>query len=292
MKDSRIYTLMIMASVFWGASFIAGKLSAPYIPAFTLTFMRFFVATAVLYLVILRTEEKIYKLKKEDIPVFIVTGVVCVLGYHVLFFTALKYTTAINSSIIDASTPLITTFFSIIFLKDKITLTRILGIILSFTGVFLTITGASLKVLKTLSFNYGDIIMLLGVAIWSWYSVLSKKLMQRYTPITLTFYSFLFCTIFLVPFVIYDNPAKFMSHIPYYSYLAVIYMAVFPSVIGYLVQQIAVKHIGPSKTSLFINLVPVFSIILSIVILGESISPTKLFTAALIIAGVYIAQKD
>lgn len=69
-------------------------------------------------------------------------------------------------------------------------------------------------------------------------------------------------------------------------------MSVFPSVIGYLVQQMSIKQIGPSKTSIFINLVPVFSIILSVLILNEALHPIKFLTTTLIITGVYICQKN
>jgi drug/metabolite transporter (DMT)-like permease len=69
-------------------------------------------------------------------------------------------------------------------------------------------------------------------------------------------------------------------------------MSFFPSVIGYLVQQMSIKQIGPSKTSIFINLVPVFSIILSVLILKEALHPIKFLTTTLIITGVYICQKN
>lgn len=292
MTDAKIYLLMVLCTIFWAGAFIAAKLSSPFIPAFTLTFLRFSIATLVLYIIIKIRKQKLHKLTKNDIPVFIVTGLVGMFGYHVLFFSAIKYTTAINSSIIGASNPIITAILSIIFLKDKINIKRVLGMILSFTGVFLTLTNASLDVMKVFSFNRGDILMLFAVIMWASYSVFSKWVMPRYSPMTLTFYSFLFCTIILIPFVVYEMPWKLVGTIPYYSYISVVYMSIFPSVIGYLVQQMSIKQIGPSKTSIFINLVPVFSIILSVLILRETLNPIKLLTAALIIAGVYICQKN
>jgi drug/metabolite transporter (DMT)-like permease len=292
MTDAKIYLLMVLCTIFWAGAFIAAKLSSPFIPAFTLTFLRFSIATLVLYIIIKIRKQKLHKLTKNDIPVFIVTGLVGMFGYHVLFFSAIKYTTAINSSIIGASNPIITAILSIIFLKDKINVKRVLGMILSFTGVFLTLTNASLDVMKVFSFNRGDILMLFAVIMWASYSVFSKWVMPRYSPMTLTFYSFLFCTIILIPFVVYEMPWKLVGTIPYYSYISVVYMSIFPSVIGYLVQQMSIKQIGPSKTSIFINLVPVFSIILSVLILRETLNPIKLLTAALIIAGVYICQKN
>jgi drug/metabolite transporter (DMT)-like permease len=291
-SNAKIYFLMVLCTIFWAGAFIAAKLSSPFIPPFTLTFLRFSVATVILYIIIKCKKESIYKLKKKDIPIFLFTGLVGMFGYHVLFFIAVKHTTAINSSIIGASNPIITTMLSIIFLKDKITYKRIAGIVLSFTGVFLTLTNADLHSMRTFSFNYGDIIMLLAVLMWAAYGVFSKWVMPRYSPMILTFYSFLFCTILTTPFVIYETPWKLLNAIPYYSYIAVLYMSIFPSVIGYLVQQMSIKQIGPSKTSIFINLVPIFSIILSVLILKEILNPVKLLTALLIILGVYICQKN
>lgn len=292
MSNRKIYLLMVLSTLFWAGAFIAGKLSVPFIPAFTLTFLRFFIATIILYFVVKSKDKSNYKLTKKDIPIFLFTGIVGMFGYHVFFFTALKYTTAINSSLIGATNPIITTILCIIFLKDKITFKRVIGIFLSFWGVFLTITNANLSTMHSLSLNKGDLIMLIAVCMWASYSVFSKKVMHKFTPLILTFYSFLFCTVFLIPFVIYERPWMFITKVPYYSFLAVAYMSIFASVIGYLVQQMSIKQIGPSKTSIFINLVPIFSILLSITILKESISTVKIFTTLLIITGVYICQRN
>jgi len=283
---------MVLTSFFWAGAFIAGKLSVPFIPAFTLTFLRFFIATFILYFVVKYKDKSNYKLTKSDFPIFLFTGIIGMFGYHIFFFTALKYTTAINSSLIGATNPIITTILCIIFLKDKITFKRTLGIFLSFSGVFLTITNANLSTIRSLALNKGDLLMLVAVCMWAAYSVFSKKVIHKFSPLILTFYSFLFCTIFLIPFVIYDRPWIFIGQVPYYSFLAVVYMSIFASVIGYLVQQMSIKQIGPSKTSIFINLVPIFSIILSVTILKESMSTIKLLTALLIIIGVYICQKN
>jgi len=283
---------MVLTTFFWAGAFIAGKLSVPFIPTFTLTFIRFFIATIILYFVVKFKDNSQYKLTKKDIPIFLFTGIVGMFGYHVFFFTALKYTTAINSSLIGATNPIITTILCVIFLRDKLTYKRVIGVILSFIGVFLTITNANMATMHNLSLNKGDLLMLVAVCMWSAYGVFSKKVLHKFSPLILTFYSFLFCTVFLIPFVVYEQPWIFINQVPYYSFLAVIYMSIFASVIGYLVQQISIKQIGPSKTSIFINLVPIFSIILSVTILKESLSVVKIFTTLLIITGVYICQKN
>src|SRR5665648_1074100 len=105
-KNRKIYLLMVFAALCWSGAFIAGKLSVPYIPPFTLTFLRFFFATIILY--VIKKKVRIgenYLFKKEDLPVFLFTGIVGMVFYHVFFFSALKYTTAINLSLIHISEP-------------------------------------------------------------------------------------------------------------------------------------------------------------------------------------------
>ena len=291
-SNAKIYFLMVLSCFFWGGAFIATKLSTPYIPTFTLTLYRFTIAAIILYFLILYKEKKVYKLTKKDIPIFLVTGIIGMFGYHVLFFTSLRYTTAINSSLLSASNPIITTLLCISFLKDKVNSKRIIGITLSFIGVLLTISNANLKVFTQLSFNKGDLVMLSAVIVWSCYQVYTKTIIKNYTPMVLIFYSFVFCDIFLIPFVVYENPISFISSIPLSAHLSVIYMGIFPSVVSYVVQQYSIQKLGPSKTSIFINLIPIFSISLSVLILGETFTIIKLFTALLIIAGVYVCQKS
>lgn len=282
---------MICSALFWAGAFIAGKYTVPYISTFTLTFLRFFYATIILFFVMKRMAVD-FKLEKDKLPVYLFTGTVGMFGYHILFFTALKYTTAINSSIIAATNPMMTTLLAIIFLRSKLRGKQLFGILLSFVGVLLTITGADLDVLKHFTFNVGDLWMLAAVAAWAAYGVFSKSKGKGIPPIVLTYYSFLVCTILIIPFVLYEKPWEFLFTIPISAHLAVLYMSIFPSVIGYLVQQMAIKEIGPSKASVFVNLVPVFAIVLAVMILGEALEPVKLVTAALIIAGVTICQRS
>ena len=291
MTNKKIYILMVFCTVFWAGAFIAGKYTVPYIPTFTLTFLRFFFATIILYFVMKRMKAP-FKLEKSHAPIFLFTGTVGMFGYHVLFFSAIKYTTAINSSIISATSPIITVLLAFIFLKNKLTIKQSAGVVISFIGVVLTITGASIDVITSFSINIGDILMLAAVFSWASYGIFSKMKGEGIPSIILTYYSFLVCTIILIPFMIYERPWTFLLYIPIKVYIAVLYMSVFPSVIGYLVQQMAIKQIGPSKATNFVNLVPVFSIILAVIILGETLEPIKLLTAGMIIAGVLICQRN
>lgn len=292
-SKNKVYFLMVIAALVWSGAFIAGKFAVPYIPVFTLTFLRFLIASAVLYPVMKiyskAHQEDSFRFTKKHVPLFLFNGIVGMLGYHVLFFTALKYTSAINSSIIGAMNPIVTTIIAAIVLKQKTPLVQAVGILLSFLGVVLTITGADLSMLASFDFNKGDMFMAAAVICWASYAVMSKSKGADVPPLALTFYSFVFCTIALIPFVLWEQPWR-LGKIPSSAILAVVFMAVFSSVIGYMLQQIAIKEIGASKSSIFVNLVPVFSIVLSVTILGEQLAVIKIFTSLLIIAGVCICQ--
>lgn len=295
MAQKNIYAAMTAAALFWSGAFIAGKFSVPWIPTFTLTFLRFLFAAVALRLAG-KTElfsdegERNFCVKKEHWPVFLFNGIVGMFGYHVFFFLALKSTTAINASIIGAMNPIVTTIFAAVWMKTKIPGRQIFGIILSFAGVLLTLSGGSLEVLQACSFNRGDLLMAAAVLCWAAYGVFSKCRGKGIPPRSLTYYSFVVCTVILIPFVLWEKPWSFMGDIPASAWLAVLYMSLFPSVAGYLIQQIAIKIIGPSRTSVFINLVPIFSMILAVPVLGETLKPVKVLTAGIIIAGVWICQ--
>jgi drug/metabolite transporter (DMT)-like permease len=287
-EKKKIYSLMVTCTLFWAGAFIAGKVGVKEIPPFSLAFFRFLFATAIIFPIMIKYEKKDWKLKKADFPSIIFLGVVGMFGYHVLFFTALKYTTAINSSMIAATNPLITSIIASILIGEMLDQKRLGALLLALTGVFMTITNGQIEVIRTIDFNIGDFIMLGAVVCWAAYSVVSKKVMPKYSPLIITSYSFLVCLVGLIPFVIYEKPMTYLPNVTWKGWASVIYMAVFASVIGYLVQQISIKAIGPSKTMAFINLVPVFSIILSVLILGESITFIKILSATIIITGVYI----
>lgn len=290
-SEKKIYLLMILCTLFWAGAFIAGKIGVQEFPPFSLAFFRFLVATVIIFPIMVKYEEKDWRLKKSDLPNIIALGMIGMFGYHALFFTALKYTTAINSSMIGATNPMITSILASVLIGEKLGLKRLGAILLAFSGVVLTISNGQMEVIRNISFNIGDIIMLIAVVCWAIYSVMSKKVMPRYSPLIITAYSFLICLVALIPFALMEKPMTYLPYVTWKGWISVVYMAVFASVVGYLVQQISIKEIGPSKTMSFINLVPVFSIMLSALILKENVTMIKLISAAIIICGVFLNSK-
>ncbi|UUV17517.1 DMT family transporter [Fusobacteria bacterium ZRK30] len=291
MKELIDKNLMVIATVFFSGAFIAGKFSIAEFPVYSLTFFRFLIAAVVLFLIMWKKGEDL-TLEKTDIPRILLLSLLGMVGYHVFFFTALKYTSSVNTSLIAATNPIMTTIMASLILKERFPKKAVGGILISFLGVAMIVTNGSIDVIKNMNFNVGDIYMLLAVLSFSLYFIVLKGIVGRVAPIKLTSYVFLFCVILLIPMVIYENPMSFLPKTTWTGWSSLIYMSIFASVIAYLIQQVSVKRIGPSKTSLYVNLVPLFSMIMAYFILGEVITLPKVLAGFMIISGVIITLKS
>ena len=286
MGERKTYLMMTFATLCWAGAFIAGKIAMAELPVFTVAFFRFLIATALIFPIMVMREPN-WRIEKKSLPRLLTLGLVGMFGYHALFFTSLKYTTAVSSSMIGATNPLMTSALAAIFLNEAFGIKRMGVLLLAFSGVLLSISGGSIKTIMSFSFNKGDLIMLGAVVCWAAYSILSKRAASFHKPIVLTSYSFLFCTIMLVPFTIMEKPWLILGSTSAGAWISIAYMAIFASCIGYLIQQVAIRRIGPSKTNIFINLVPVFSMGLAVPILNETIGWYNIIGMLMIIMGVY-----
>jgi drug/metabolite transporter (DMT)-like permease len=138
-----------------------------------------------------------------------------------------------------------------------------------------------------MTFNKGDLLMLCGTVSWATYGILIKKYSKDSSPIKLMAYALVVCTLVVAPFAIREIVMYNPLSMPLENYYSIIYMAVFPTVVGYTIQQKAIRDLGPSTAALFINLVPIFSILLSVIILNEKVKPLTYVSGLIIIFAVY-----
>lgn len=279
---------MIVACVFWAGAFIAGKSSIGSFGPWSLTFYRFFFASIILFPVLYMTSRESLKLNREQWKVAVILGFVGMLGYHVFFFTALKYTTASSASMLAATNPIMTAILLAIFYKEKLSWPKLGLLLLALLGVALTITNWHLDTLLDMKRNIGELIMMVAVLCWAGYSILVKKYIHLFKPIVMTAYAFLTCTVMVLPFALYEGLVKDSVAATPTAWLSALYMAFFASVLGYWIQQSSIQKIGPAKTNIFINLVPVFSLVLAYFLLGENIPVTKMISGGMIIVAVVL----
>lgn len=294
MTTRNVYFSMVITALFWSGAFIAGKMATAVFEPLTLTFWRFFLALPFIFLLLKFLEpEGILPVRNQILPL-ILLGIIGTFAYHFFFFLALNYTTAINTSLIGATNPMLTTLLGIVFFGEKITPLRLAGVGLSLFGVFSVITGLDPQVISTLELNQGDIFMILGVLCFSTYSLLSRKFMFKYkiTPLSATAYTFLVCTIVSLSLSLWlENPLEAVRNAPGSVWWEILYMSVFASVLGYYFQLRAIHKIGAPKTAMFINLVPILTMLLAAVILREEVSLFKIACGLVIIFGVFLATR-
>jgi drug/metabolite transporter (DMT)-like permease len=276
--------LMLLTCCFWAGAFIAGKIGLRTASPLALTYTRFLLAVVCLFLyakykgLSLRIEPKAW----WDM---LALGLVGMTGYHLLFFQALRLTTAIKAAMIGATNPLISALLAAVFLGERLSGRRILLIFTALAGVLLTISNWQPALLLRQGPSLGDLLMAAAVLCWASYAILVRRLVRRFDPIVTTFYSFLTCVLILTPFQAVAM-ARHGLAIDAHGWLAILYMGVFPTFIGYLVQQQAIKHLGVSRAALFINLVPVLVMVLAVAVLKEAWMAINLVSAAMIILSV------
>lgn len=293
MSYGKVALLMVLTALFWSGAFIAGKYSAREFPPFALTFFRFFFALPVIFAILYLRQPDSWLPKRNEWKPLVLLGFLGTFLYHVFFFTALRHTTAINASLIGATNPMITTLLTVFFLGEQMSKLRLLGIGLSFFGVVLVVSGGSLDLVRDFALNVGDIWMFTAVCCWASYAVISRRVMQSYSlsPLMLTAYTFLICTVIALPFLLWEDPASYLANTSWGGWLSILYMAIFASVLGYLFQLVAIQHIGAPRAAVFVNLVPVFTIGQAWFFLGEAVTVFKLISAGLIITGVYLTVR-
>jgi drug/metabolite transporter (DMT)-like permease len=286
--------MMVFSSLLTSGAYIAGKLAVVQFPPLALTFYRFLFALPLIFIVLYINQPDSWLPKRHEIPYMVLLGAIGIFAYHALFFSALKHTTAINSSLVAATNPILVALLSFFVLGDHISWPRALGIILSFTGALLTITDGSWRLLINMNFNIGDILMFLAVCIWAVYSVCNCKVMIQFeiSPLKLTAYCFLVGVILSFPFYLSSKPSAYLVHTTPGGWLAVCYLAVCSSVLAYLFYNIAIRKVGAARAAIFANLVPVFTIVQSILFLRESFGWFKCLSTIMIISGVFLATRS
>lgn len=290
-NKSYIYFLLILISLIWAGSFIVVKNAIEEIDPIELGFLRFLVATPIMFL-ILFFRKKSFRLPKKELPSLTILGLTGITLLYFFQYIGISYTNASTSAVLINTNVIFIAILSVFFLNETLPIKRILGIILSFIGVIVVII--SNLPMEIFIFNnvffIGSIFVLLSAFCWAIYTIVGKKLLKKYDALVITSYSFALGTIFYIPLVIPDFFIE-IQRVSINLFSSIIYLAILCSVLGYIGWYYALREIEASKAAVFLNLIPFFAIIMS-VLLGEKITGIFIFGAILIIYGVYVTQKS
>ena len=285
-----ISLLLAFVSLVWAGSFVAVRMSIKEISPVDLGFLRFLVATPFMVLILLLSKKET-RLPAKELLSLSVLGLTGVTLLYIFQFIGIEYTTASTSAVLINTNVIFIVLLSATFLKEKFPLRKSAGIALSFVGVLVVIfaqmTNESIAFSNV--FLIGCIFIILSAFCWAIYSIVGKKLLNKYDPFTVTTYAFVLGTIFFLPVVLPDI-TDVIQGVSLNGWMAILYLALICSVFGYVAWYYALSRIEAGRAAVFLNLIPLFTIVISF-FTGEIPTFIFLIGAILIIYGVYQAQK-
>ncbi|WP_078431168.1 DMT family transporter [Metabacillus halosaccharovorans] len=273
-----------MSITFWGVSFVSTKAVLDKLDPFTLLVIRFGIGAVFLCILLLILNEKL-TINITYIPHLIVLGILGVFIHQVIQASALLTIDASSAGWMISLSPIFTVILSMIFLHEKMTLFKAIGMILALFGVFLVTTAGSEQTFEPV-LNIGYLLMLLSTLNWAIYSVLLKKLSIPLSPLVITFYMSTIGFILTFPFLIRNKGWESLSHLQTGEWAHLFFLGIFVSGVAYWYWAKALHVLEATQVSVFLYLEPLATLIAAVVLLHEKIILISVIGGIIIIIGV------
>ncbi len=283
-----VYLKLVLTMFFWGGTFIAGRIAAQEIGPLTAAAGRFAFASFVL-MVILRVRTGGWpRLTRREALLILGIALTGVVGYNIAFFLGLRQVTASRASLIIALNPIFITLASAVLFRERLPIAGLAGVLLSLAGAGLVITRGSWQDLE-LGFGSGELYISLCVVLWVSYTLIGRVALRTLTPLVSTTYaSLLGCVGLLLPAFLFER-STWTPPSPSLV-MALAYLGLFGTVLGFIWYYEALRELGPAQAGIFINLVPVFAVLLGVLALGEVITLQAVLGGVLVVLGVTLTN--
>lgn len=281
------YLLVTLSTLFWGANFVLAGPVLHDLPPLWAAALRFVVAAVLMFALAAWRGEALRGLVRTHARAYVLLGVFGILGFNLLFFIAMQSTSAANGALIMATNPLVTTLVAAAILGERTTRKQWLGLPLAFAGVLIVITGGHLARLATLQFVPGDLLMLGANVAWALYIVMSRRFLPTGSAVAHVTLVMAAGAVMLVFAALVSGEVPAVPGVK--ASLALAVMAVGGTVLAFVFWNIGIQRLGASRTALFLNLVPVFAMLVGAVG-GVLPSHAQLFGAVLVLGSVTLAM--
>jgi len=277
------YASMVFVNVMWGLSFILSKhaMLAGF-PSMTLAFLRYVVATALLCpMVFIR--EKSMKLHRRDILPMFLSGLVGITLYYGFEYAGIQRTSTVNASLILAAIPILTMVVEAIAYRTPMTGRQIIGSLISLAGVAMVVmTGANDNAASFL----GDLCILGAAVVWVAYIFISRSIREKYSSLSMNAWQAVASLITLFPMAFAEK--DLWKPVPWDGWAAMILLAAICSALCYWIYGNALFELPPLASAIFINLIPLTTILGGVFFLGEKLSLMQMTGGILIIASIFV----
>jgi drug/metabolite transporter (DMT)-like permease len=281
----------LCATLLWSVNFVIASGIKGHIPPVGLAFWRWTIACVVLAPFAIKSTIRNRIEIKKNIRFLALTAVLGITIFNTLIYFAGKTTSAVNLSLIAISIPLFIVAISRIAFKEKVSNTKIIGILTIILGVLILITKGSLQYLLQIKFAIGDLIMLIACFFFASYTILVRLKPKELPSKVFLFSVFVLGVLFLLPFYLWEHLYYKKVIFDSTTIFATTYVGIFASLVSYYLWNEAITLIGTQKTALIYYLIPVFSGVLAYFFLNQNIVLSQIISMGIIIAGLFITNR-
>ena len=282
------YGLLTFTAIFWAGNSIVARGARDIVPPMALSFWRWALALLILLPFAWPYLRRDAAELKGSWRILVAFGVLGFAAFNTMLYTGLQTTTAVNGLLLQSLQPGLILLLGALLFAERTRLLQLIGIGLSIIGAFVIISQGTLGSLLALRINTGDLIIGAAVVIWSLYSVLLRK-RPAVHPLSFLTATVTIGLLAILPLYIGELVGGRLIENRAESWLAIAYVAIFPSLIAYLCFNRGVELIGASATGLYLNIMPVIGALLAALFLGEAIQWFHFVGMALIGAGIICA---
>jgi drug/metabolite transporter (DMT)-like permease len=285
-KKYQAVSFLVLANLFWAGNYVFGKYVVSEMTPIQMTFVRWMIAVLILFPLAHVIEKPKWGRVWKQWKILLIMSLLGIVGYNMLLYEALRFTTSLNAALVNSINPAMLAICAVWFLKEKLSVVSGIGLIVSLIGVLLVLTQGALLQVFAIHYNHGDLLMLLAITVWTFYTLIGKK-MDNMPPIAATAVSATLGLLVLLPFFLTSG---FSYHLSGMATMGILYIALFPSVFSFVFWNYAVRAVGASRSGIYLNLLTVFTALISL-LLGNPITLPQIIGGVLVIIGVYLTNR-
>jgi drug/metabolite transporter (DMT)-like permease len=282
--------LLTLTAIFWAGNSVAGRLAVGHVSPMLLVLLRWVLVLTVMWPLYGRQVREHWPEIRPQLFRIVVMAMLGLTGFNALYYMAAHTTTAVNIGILQGSVPVIVLVAAFLTHGTRATLVQIAGVLVTALGVIVVATQGMPLAILNIDLNRGDLIILVACVLYALYTVALRDRPRMSGAAFFTLLA-LISAVTSVPLVLAEAYVSGLSMPTWQGWLVTLYVAIFPSCFAQLLFLRGVDLIGPGRAGVFVNLVPVFSAILAVVLIAEPFALFHAVALALVIGGIWLAER-
>jgi drug/metabolite transporter (DMT)-like permease len=283
--------LAVIATIVWSGNFVVARGVAKQIEPVSLAFYRWCTASILITPLAWRKFQADKNIIFQNKAYFFWAALTGITLFNTCVYVAGHYTSAINLALIGTtSSPIFALIMAAIFLKERISFLRLIGVIVCLSGILFLLSRGSIETLLAFRFSKGDFWVICGALSFAVYNIFVRKKPKDISGLAFLFTVFVLGTILLIPaFIIEASSTPAIAWNRDLS-LTILYLGAGTSVVSFLCWNAAIARLGAARTALFGNLIPIFSVIEAVIFLNEEFTSIHIISGTLVLTGLVIAN--